>query len=111
MKLYAKFSCPFIQERLFYDFLNGWKSGVFPGFPTGNGKIDILIKHAGKLYGLELKSFTNESAYREALRQTAAYGKRLGLSEISLVFLSSISMRKTGKKLKLNSPLKINKEK
>ena len=27
---------------------------VFPEFPTGNGKVDILIRRAGKLYALEL---------------------------------------------------------
>jgi hypothetical protein len=44
--------------RYLYDLLKEWKSGVYPEFPTGNGKIDILIKHGGQLYGLELKSFT-----------------------------------------------------
>jgi hypothetical protein len=72
--------------RFLYDLLKGWKSIVYPEFPTGNGKIDILIKHGGKLYGLELKSFSNEKAYNDALIQTAEYGRQLGLTEISLVF-------------------------
>lgn len=72
--------------RYLYDLLKAWKSTVYPEFPTGNGKIDILIRHAGKLYGLELKTFTNEKGYRDALEQTARYGRQLGLLEISLVF-------------------------
>ncbi|NIM16984.1 MAG: AAA family ATPase [Candidatus Aminicenantes bacterium] len=72
--------------RYLYDLLKIWKSAVFAEFPTGNGKVDILIKHAGKLYALELKSFVNERAYKEALKQTAVYGRQLGLSEISLLF-------------------------
>ncbi|MCP5107214.1 MAG: ATP-binding protein [bacterium] len=72
--------------RYLYDLLKTWKSGVFPEFPTGNGKIDIMIKHGGKLYGLELKSFTTEKAYKEALHQAAVYGRQLGLEEISAIF-------------------------
>ncbi len=72
--------------RYLYDLLKIWKSVVFAEFPTGNGKVDILIKHAGKLYALELKSFVNEWAYKKALKQTAGYGRQLGLSEISLLF-------------------------
>jgi len=37
------------------------------------------------LFGLELKSFANQRAYREALTQAAKYGKQLGLTDIALV--------------------------
>jgi len=59
---------------------------VYPEFPTGNGKIDIFIRYKTNLYGIELKSYTDESGYRDALIQAAGYGKQLGLSEIYLVF-------------------------
>jgi hypothetical protein len=72
--------------RYLYDLLKIWKSHVFAEFPTGNGKVDILIKHGGKLYGLEVKSFVNERAYKGALKQTAEYGRQLGLPEMTLVF-------------------------
>jgi hypothetical protein len=72
--------------RYLYDLLKEWKSGVYPEFPTGNGKIDILIKHGGQLYGLELKSFTTRKGYQDALHQAALYGRQLGLKEIVLVF-------------------------
>ncbi|MDM8528894.1 AAA-like domain-containing protein [Anaerolineales bacterium HSG24] len=68
------------------SFLYDYKSRVHPEFPTGNGKIDIIIKHGEKMYGMEVKSFSGERGYRTALTDTATYGKQLGLSEISLVF-------------------------
>jgi hypothetical protein len=67
------------------QFLQRRRGQVFPEFPTGNGKIDLIIRYAGKVYGLELKSFTDDFGYREALKQAADYGRQLGLSEISLV--------------------------
>jgi len=54
-------------------------------FPTGNGEIDLLIRYAGQLFGLELKSFADKHQYGKALTQAAKYGKRLGVSEIWLV--------------------------
>jgi hypothetical protein len=59
---------------------------VHPEFPTGNGKVDILIRYAGRMHALEVKSYADEFEYREALRQAAAYGRQLGLSEITLAF-------------------------
>jgi hypothetical protein len=67
-------------------FLSYYKEAqVQPEFPTGNGKIDLLIRHARQLFGLELKSFANIRQYQEALTQAVDYGKKLGLSEIWLV--------------------------
>jgi hypothetical protein len=59
---------------------------VYPEFPTGNGKVDILIKYAGRVHALEVKSYADEFEYREALQQAAAYGRQLGLTEITLAF-------------------------
>ncbi|MBF0102776.1 MAG: AAA-like domain-containing protein [Desulfobacterales bacterium] len=59
---------------------------VTPEFPTGNGKIDILIHYKEKLYGLELKSFSDELAYHDAIIQAAKYGSQLKLKEIYLLF-------------------------
>ena len=69
----------------FDSFLQSYDAQVHPEFPTGNGQIDLLIRHAGQLFGLELKSFANQPEYRKALVQAAKYGKQLGLSEIALV--------------------------
>ena len=77
--------------RYLYTFLSPWHSQVIPEFPTGNGKIDLIIRHGGQLYGIEVKSFSSPPAYREALKQAARYGKQLGLGEITLaVFVEAI---------------------
>ncbi len=44
-----------------------------------------MIRHAGQLFGLELKSFANQQAYRKALIQAAKYGQQLGVTSIWLV--------------------------
>ena len=69
------------------SFMRRFKGEVYPEFPTGNGKIDLIVKYAGKTYGIELKSYTDRPGYREALKQAAGYGKDLELEEISLIFL------------------------
>lgn len=76
----------FNMYRFVCDFLGGRRARVYPEFPTGNGKVDLVIKYEGKTYGVEVKSFRDENAYHEALDQAARYGLQLGLSEISLVF-------------------------
>ncbi|VEN74024.1 conserved hypothetical protein [Candidatus Desulfarcum epimagneticum] len=67
-------------------FLESFKGEIYPEFPTGNGKIDLIVRHAGRVYGIEVKTFKNRPAYFEALAQAALYGKQLGLEEITLVF-------------------------
>ncbi|CAN2039816.1 AAA ATPase domain-containing protein [Candidatus Magnetomoraceae bacterium gMMP-15] len=69
-----------------YKFLTPEKAKVWPEFPTGNGKIDILIKYSDKIYGVELKSYTNKRGYNEAIKQAADYADQLKITEISLVF-------------------------
>lgn len=67
-------------------FLESYNGQVTPEFPTGNGKIDLLIRYAGQRYGLELKSFVNAFEYKNALSQAANYAQKLNLPEISLIF-------------------------
>ena len=67
-------------------FMRRFKGYVYPEFPTGNGKIDLIVKYAGKIYGIELKTYTDRSGYKEALKQAALYGKQLKLKKISLIF-------------------------
>ena len=67
------------------SFFRSYEAQVQPEFPTGNGQIDLLIRYAGQLFGLELKSFANQREYRKALNQAAKYGKHLGVLEIWLV--------------------------
>ncbi len=68
------------------NFLENRKGKVFPEFPTGNGKIDLIIQYIGQTYGIEIKSFTNEFGYKEALNQAVLYGKQLGIKVVFLVF-------------------------
>ncbi|MCP4150565.1 MAG: AAA family ATPase [bacterium] len=68
------------------DFLKSWNGRVIPEFPTGNGKIDLVIELGALRYGIELKSYSTERDYKDALAQAAKYGKQLGLAEISLLF-------------------------
>lgn len=67
-------------------FVRRYGGEVYPEFPTGNGQIDLVVKYAGKMYGMELKSFVDRAEYGKALRRAAAYGKQLRLAEISLIF-------------------------
>jgi len=67
-------------------FLNSQDGRVFPEFPTGNGKIDLIVTYGKNRYGLELKSFTNERDYKNALEKAARYGNQLKLPEIFVVF-------------------------
>lgn len=69
-----------------FRFLQPKGGKVFPQFPTGNGKIDIVIKYKNRVYGLELKSFTDHSGYTAALKQAGRYAKQLELNDILLVF-------------------------
>lgn len=67
------------------NFLSSYGGQVYPEFPTGNGKVDLIITYGQQMYGLELKSYTNERNYRAALKQAARYGGQLGLTEIALI--------------------------
>ncbi len=83
-----------IREAVFHfnlysylnEFLKDFDGNVAPEFPTGNGKVDLLIRYRGKIYALEVKSFTGIRLYRAALEQAARYAKSLGKEEIFLVF-------------------------
>ena len=67
------------------SFFRVYEGQIQPEFPTGNGAIDLLIRYAGQVFGLELKSFANQAAYHNALTQAAKYGKQLKQTEIWLV--------------------------
>ncbi|MCP5049773.1 MAG: AAA family ATPase [bacterium] len=74
-----------------YELIENRGGRVYPEFPTGNGKIDIIIKYHDNMYGLELKTFSDTRSHQEALEKAAQYGKKLGLNEINLVsFIESI---------------------
>ncbi len=82
-----------IREAVFHfnlyaylqNFLESYSSEVWPEFPTGNGKVDLMIQHSGRMYVLELKSYKDMPAYDQALAQANRYGHQLGLDRIYLV--------------------------
>lgn len=76
----------FTLYRFLCDFLDAWQGRVLPEFPTGNGRVDLLIRRAGQTYALEVKSYRSPGGYRDALRQAAKYAGELELSEIALAF-------------------------
>jgi hypothetical protein len=71
--------------RFLYDLLKKRGVDVIPEFPTGNGKIDLILKYGDQVYALELKSFRDIYDYRRGIEQAADYGKQLGLKEIVLL--------------------------
>jgi len=87
-----------ICEATFHFILYSWlerflyeKASLAPEFPTGNGKVDLLIKCEGQLYGIELKSFTDIYALQKGIHQAALYAKQLKLTEIYLaIFIETI---------------------
>ena len=83
------------------SFLTPEKAKIWPEFPTENVKIDIIIEFFNKIYGIELKSFTNESAYKNAVKQAAHYALQLRLDTIVLVFFVDFIDDKNRQKFEL----------
>jgi hypothetical protein len=81
-----------------YQLLKSKGADVIPQFPTGNGKINIIIRYKDRVYGIELKSYTDYSGYKTALEQAARYGQQLSLKEILLVFFVEAIDRETREK-------------
>ncbi len=84
--------------RYLCDFLGTKNTRVYPEFPTGNGKVDLIIEYAGQVYAIEVKSYTNEAGYREGLLQAAEYGKQMGVSEVWLVLFVEYADEKNREK-------------
>ncbi|MDM8516038.1 AAA-like domain-containing protein [Desulfobacterales bacterium HSG16] len=72
-----------------YEYLNRFLANkdakIIPEFPTGNGKIDLIVRYREKIYALELKSYTDESDFKRAIKQAAEYGKSMKLDTVYLV--------------------------
>ncbi|HLP47457.1 MAG TPA: ATP-binding protein [Candidatus Kapabacteria bacterium] len=77
--------------RYLYDLLKKHGVEVIPEFPTGNGKIDLILKYRKNTYALELKSFSDMSDFRKGIEQAADYGRQTGLNEISFVIFVELS--------------------
>ncbi len=71
---------------------------ISPEFPTGNGKVDLLIR-AGKREGIiELKSFKNVAVLKKDRGGAATYAKSLGLDDITMaIFVPVLDEEVLGK--------------
>lgn len=78
--------------RYLYDLLKKRDIDVIPEFPTGNGKIALILKYKGRVYALELKSFRDIYNFREGIDQAAEYGQKLGLPEIAYVVFAELKV-------------------
>lgn len=66
----------------------GRRCVVTPEFPTGNGKVDLVLQWKGFMGLIEVKSFVDTYELGLAQEQAAGYGKKLGLQEAAVaVFL------------------------
>jgi hypothetical protein len=66
------------------QFLQPYGGQVWPEFPTGNGKVDLIIHYAARRYAIEVKSFSTTYEYQKALDQAARYARQLDLDTITL---------------------------
>ncbi len=73
-------------------FFQSTAAGVHPEFPTGNGKIDLIIKHNDRVHGIELKSFVNMTEAKKAKIQAAEYANSLNIKEIFLLFFIEVKI-------------------
>ena len=63
---------------------------VIPEFPTGNGKVDILVKCGEDVMGLiEVKVYVNRWLFERSLEQSYEYAKKLGMEEITIALFVS----------------------
>jgi hypothetical protein len=77
--------------RYLYDLLGTRGVEVIPHFPTGNGKVDLILKYRERIYALELKSFKDMYTFERGIDQAAEYGRQLGLKEIALLVFVELS--------------------
>jgi len=77
--------------RYLYDLLRARGVEVVPQFPTGNGKVDLILKYREKIHALELKSFKDMYTFEKSIDQAAEYGRQLGLKEIFLLVFVELS--------------------
>jgi hypothetical protein len=77
--------------RFLYDLLTKRNISVVPEFPTGNGKIDLILKYNGQIYALELKSFKDMYDFNRGIEQAEEYGRKLQLKEIFLLIFVELT--------------------
>jgi hypothetical protein len=62
----------------------GRRASISPEFPTGNGKVDLVVRSREGMGVIEVKSFVDMYELARGHAQTAGYAKKLGLSEATM---------------------------
>ena len=62
----------------------GRRCTVSPEFPTGNGKVDIHLRHGEARGIIEVKSFVDRHEMERARKQAAGYAASLGLDRVTV---------------------------
>jgi len=62
----------------------GRRASISPEFPTGNGKVDLVVRSRDGMGVIEVKSFVDMYELAQGHAQTAGYAKKLGLSEATM---------------------------
>jgi len=70
--------------------LIGQKCHVAPEFPTGNGKVDLVLKTMTHTAVIEIKSLVTTAQLTDHRRQAAGYAKQLGLPVSTLVVFAPV---------------------
>ncbi|HRI63744.1 MAG TPA: AAA-like domain-containing protein [Polyangium sp.] len=63
---------------------------ISPEFPTGNGKVDLLLHSKWGLGLIEVKSFTQMWDLQTYCKQAAVYAKKLGLSAATVAVFAPV---------------------
>lgn len=65
--------------------VRGYRCSILPEFPTGNGKVDLLLQYKEQRAVLEVKSFRSKAELKASRAQAAGYARKMGLSTATLV--------------------------
>jgi hypothetical protein len=68
---------------------------ISPEFPTGNGRVDLLLRCKDRQAIIEVKSFKDQTELKYALKQAAAYARKLHLSGITLALFVPVEDEET----------------
>jgi hypothetical protein len=62
----------------------GRRCVISPEFPTGNGKVDLHVRHGDRQGIIEVKSFIDRHELQVSREQAARYAGKLGLDRVTL---------------------------
>jgi hypothetical protein len=80
-----------LQESVGHFHLYAWlrqaigrRCSISPEFPTGNGKVDLHLRHREHRGLIEVKSFVDNYDLERGLRQAAEYARQTGLDAVTV---------------------------